>query len=315
VVLAAGDGTRLLPITRALYGVDLPKQFAVLSGNQSLLQSTIARARPLVADRNTVVVASEAYAPLARAQLSGWPGIETVAQPANLGTGPGVLLPLARVLARDPDANVLVFPADHHFARPQRLRTALQNALAAAALAPSGVALIGVPAERPAPDLGWIVRGGRLGAPALGARLVSGFAEKPDEETALRLLADGALWNTFIVAGRAQALWDLAARHLRRQAAAMAPLTWAAREGWSPRGLTKLYARMRPGDFCRDVLQRASGLAVITLVDSGWSDWGTPERVLEAIELGRRGARRSERTPLEEAPLAREVLALGGGNA
>src|SRR4051794_23036788 len=41
VILAGGEGQRLAPLTRALYGTDLPKQFAVLAGERSLMQTTI----------------------------------------------------------------------------------------------------------------------------------------------------------------------------------------------------------------------------------------------------------------------------------
>jgi len=44
IILGRGEGQRLAPLTRALYGTDLPKQFAVLSGERSLLQTTIERA-------------------------------------------------------------------------------------------------------------------------------------------------------------------------------------------------------------------------------------------------------------------------------
>ena len=47
VILAGGDGRRLAPLTRALYGTELPKQFAILSGEKSLLQTTIERALAL----------------------------------------------------------------------------------------------------------------------------------------------------------------------------------------------------------------------------------------------------------------------------
>ena len=57
VVLAGGEGQRLAPLTRALYGTDRPKQFAVLSGERSLLQTTIERAARLtVLDRISVIV-------------------------------------------------------------------------------------------------------------------------------------------------------------------------------------------------------------------------------------------------------------------
>src|SRR5262245_11536221 len=94
VVLAAGQGTRLSPLTRALYGHDLPKQYAVLTGDRSMLQKTIDRLAPLVPATRTVVVVAREHANVARAQLAAHPGVDVIVQPRDLDTGPGVLLPL-----------------------------------------------------------------------------------------------------------------------------------------------------------------------------------------------------------------------------
>ena len=50
-----------------------------------------------------VVVRTE-YEALARRQAAAFDGVEIVAQPLDRDTGPGVLLPLAQVLAHDPEA-------------------------------------------------------------------------------------------------------------------------------------------------------------------------------------------------------------------
>jgi hypothetical protein len=76
IVLAAGQGTRLSTITRALHGCDRPKQFAALSEGRTLLERT--------------------------------PVVKFVYQPCNRGAGAGVLLPLAQVLANDPGAKVVI---------------------------------------------------------------------------------------------------------------------------------------------------------------------------------------------------------------
>src|SRR5882672_3243328 len=113
IVLAAGEGRRLAPLTRALYGWELPKQFAVLHRGRSLLQTTIDRMVPLVPPERTVVVVGRAHRDLAKIQLAEHRGVEIVAQPRNLDTGPGILLPLTHVLVRDPGASVVILPSDH----------------------------------------------------------------------------------------------------------------------------------------------------------------------------------------------------------
>src|ERR1051325_7632786 len=128
VILAGGEGRRLAPLTRALYGTDLPKQFAVLSGGGALMQTTIARASALTTlDRISVVVTAH-HEEIARAQLVPYPGVELVVQPRNLDTGPGLLLPLVRILTRAALARVVFLPSDHHVSDPAPIAEALRHA-------------------------------------------------------------------------------------------------------------------------------------------------------------------------------------------
>jgi mannose-1-phosphate guanylyltransferase len=278
IVLAAGRGTRLAAVTRTLCGRDLPKQFVALTSSRTLLQETMDRIAPLVPPERTIVVTSDTHYDLCVSQLRGYPGVEVVLQPADRGTGPGVLLPLAHVLARDPRARVAVFPSDHHVQRPAPFLNAIRIALQAAAGTPAGVALLGVPAERPATDLGWIVPGDRT---AEGASRLQRFVEKPGAEAALTLLQAGALWNTMVVAGSAAALWHLARRHIPEPTRRFEKYLGCIHHPAAAVALADLYAEMPSADFSRSVLQVSVGLSVVNVVDSGWFDCGTPERLLE----------------------------------
>ena len=277
VILAAGKGTRLGSVTRALCGRELPKQFVALTTNRTLLQDTVERLAPLVPPERTVVVVSERYAEIARGQLALYPGVEIVVQPSDRGTGPGVMLGLAHVLARAPEADVALFPSDHHIERPEALLNAVRRGQTLAGRVPSGVALLGVPAERAASDLGWIVPGDRRYP---GGQEVDRFVEKPPAEQALQLLQSGALWNTMVMVAGAAALWRLCRRHLPSQTRAFDRYLRVLDRPRAYRLLSLLYDRMRPADFSRDLMQAAGGLAVVPMVDSGWFDCGTPERLV-----------------------------------
>lgn len=291
IVLAAGEGKRLSTLTRALHGCDMPKQFAALWGGRTLLARTLDRTGALVPRQRTVVVVPENFKTLAQQQLGDYPGIKIVYQPCNRGTGAGVLLPLAHVLASDPCASVVIFPSDQHVDRENPFRDAVRRAVMAINFAPSRTALIGAAAESADTDLGWIDCVGHEGALTVRAWEVSAFVEKPDASTALALLRKGALWNTMIVASRAQSLWDLADRHIPEAC-------WffmAYRELIGHRGAEDFLRGLYPGlpmtDFCRDVLQPAKGLAVTPMIDTGWSDCGTPERLFRAMEPTQEGMR------------------------
>lgn len=284
IVLAAGEGRRLSSLTRAIYGYDLPKQFACLDGDASLLQATLERVAPLVPAERTVVVVPEPHVDLARVQLEIFPGVEIVAQPRNLDTAPGLLLPLARVLSRDPRATVAVFPSDHHIAAPGTFLHAVEFAASCAGTGRCGVSLVGVPASAAEEEYGWIVPGRTLagsGNPRLFE--IQRFVEKPPRRTAARLAAAGGLWNTFVSIGSAAALWALAEVHLAEHAASFAHYLASIGTREETSVLRGIYGAMPPANWSRGVLEHAEDLAVVRIANCGWCDLGSPERVFAAL--------------------------------
>jgi mannose-1-phosphate guanylyltransferase len=276
VILAAGDGTRLASLTRLLHGEPRPKQFAEILSGRSLLQMTVERVAALIPPERMVVVASAPFEALARRQLADWQGIELVAQPANRGTAPGILLPLTHVQARDPGARALIFPSDHYLERAGRFLAAARRAAAA----PAGrLALVGAVATSAEQQYGWIVPD-PVAAPL---PRVLRFVEKPDAPTAMRLWRSGALWNTFVVAGALASFWSLARRHLPTYTPLFAAYGAALGRRSAADLLQRMYAAMPEGNFSRAVLEQSGELLVARASDSGWCDWGTPERVIEAL--------------------------------
>lgn len=279
VILAGGDGNRLASLTRALYGHDLPKQFAVLAGDRSLLQMTVDRAQLLTSlDRISVVVTAHQEA-IAREQLEAHPGIDIVVQPRNLDTAAGILLPLARLLVRARHSHVVFLPSDHYIANPrpmlEQLRAAMQGALA------RRLAMIGVAPTGPEVEYGWIELGSRIAQS--GGYEIARFREKPEPHVAESLWRDGGLWNTFIQCGVVHTFWELARRYLPVHSAVLE--RYAAAIGTAEEGaaLAAAYDRMPAASFSRDVLAHADELAVLPVDGTGWSDWGSPQRVFASL--------------------------------
>lgn len=289
IVLAAGEGKRLAQVTRRLYGWEVPKQFAALDGNVTLLQQTMNRLRPMVPPERTVVVVAADRRELAELQLAPYPGVQIVSQPANAGTGPGILLPLSVIKAQAPDATVVVTPSDHHVSRVDGFIASVRQAEEVARRAPAGLVLLGAEADEPAVDLGWIVpeSNDQSDSPL---DLVQHFVEKPPQLVAEELLVRGALWNTLVLVGSVSAFWGQARRRMPRQAArfdtyvTVLERTRGHEDPAARTVLERLYKSMPPADFSRAVLQNAEGLAVVRLKDSGWCDCGTPDRLATCLD-------------------------------
>jgi len=282
VVLAAGAGQRLLPLTRRLYGSDRPKQFAELAGGRSLLQETVHRIAPLCDRDRTLVVVAREWQDLAREQLAPFPGVEITVQPRNVGTSAGILLPLSHIRARDPEATVAFFPSDHAVGRPARLLAAVETAARNATSA--RLVLIGIAGSTPETEYGWIVPGAPLAGSVNGEiRSVRRFVEKPIRVDAMRLLGHGGLWNSFTFVTQADSLWERMRRHLPFEVGLFDRFVRSLGDPRTSTVLERIYQRLPPSDFSRDVLEMADDLGVVQASSCDWSDLGSPERVFALL--------------------------------
>jgi len=279
IVLAAGSGTRLGSLTVGSDGVVVPKQFCSLRGGRSLLLDTIDRALHLAPKERIVVVVAADHERWWRPQLACLPAANIVVQPANRGTTAGILLPLAHVLGRDPSARVAVLPSDHFVAEPAVLNGAMQTALVCAA-ASRHLVLLGIAPDAADTEYGWIEPGTRTGA----LQTVASFVEKPLRARAEALLAAGAVWNSFLFAADGATLWRLAARHAPATTAAIAAAVLGPADDRAA-ALATAYADMASIDFSAVVLGRSpEDLRLLHVPPCGWTDLGTPPRVVECLQ-------------------------------
>jgi mannose-1-phosphate guanylyltransferase len=274
VVLAAGEGSRLRSLTRDENGVAVPKQFCSLQGGPCLLQEALQRAASAVPLQRICSVVAEQHRQWWTPILSYLPEQNVISQPQNKGTAFGILLPLLRILERDPHATVLLLPADHYLSDENVMAASLRRAAALAQSDPHSIYLLGVEPDEPDTELGYIVPE----APGLQeASAVLRFIEKPNAARARSLLEEGALWNVFIMAGTVRTLLSLFDKRFATTIAAM--------RGFEGANLDSIYQNLRSVDFSRDVLQgRESMLKVLTVPRCGWTDLGTPERVGQILE-------------------------------
>jgi mannose-1-phosphate guanylyltransferase len=273
-VLAAGEGNRLRSLTRNEQGVAVPKQFCSLQGGPCLLQEALQRAASVAPLHRICSVVAEQHRQWWTPLLSYLPEENVISQPQNRGTAFGILLPLLRIVERDPDATVMLLPADHYLRDEKIMAAALRRAAALAHADRGSIYLLGVEPDEPDTELGYIVPTSRGRDGAAG---VQRFVEKPNAIRARVLLDAGALWNVFIMAASVRTLLSLFDSRFEATIAAM--------RGFEGAHLDSHYQNLRTVDFSKDVLQgRESMLKVLTVPHCGWTDLGTPERVGRILE-------------------------------
>jgi mannose-1-phosphate guanylyltransferase len=295
LVLAAGSGTRLKSLTTDVSGASVPKQFCSLNGGASLLEEALGRAAAVAPPERTIVIVAAEHRRHWQDATPAVPTRNVIVQPRNRGTANGILLGVSAIQVRDADARVAIVPSDHYVEHEDVLARALTKAMVAVGAERAGsVGFLGLTPESADPELGYIVRGEPLGD---GSCAVARFVEKPARAEAAKLLRRRALWNSFILVGRAAVLADLVASRYPAEVAAFVEI-WrrADVEG----ALEQLYAALPEIDFSRNVVQgTTSPLHVVPVPACGWSDLGTPQRVAECLARlrGRREARRVPPVP------------------
>jgi mannose-1-phosphate guanylyltransferase len=238
-----------------------------------------------VEPEQTLLVLTRHHEPFYSPLLADVPPARLVVQPASRGTTPAILYGLLRVAEAAPLGAVALFPSDHYVSDDVRFMAHVESALAAVRLRPDLVILLGIEADGPEVQYGWIEPGDRAlawsGHPVCRVRR---FWEKPTLPMAETLLERGCLWNSFVMVARVPVLLAL----IRRAA----PDLWETfMEAWSRRPtcgdgetMRSLYSALAPANFSESVLaSRPPNLAVLPVRGVAWSDWGEPARVLRTL--------------------------------
>lgn len=302
LVLAAGDGTRLQGLLKETYGFSVPKQYCSLYGRSSLLEETLERAGKIAFEENLCTVVASQHRQWWQLPLSTVAKDNVFVQPENRGTANGILWPLLHIIQRDPDARIVLLPSDHHIEDEPLLVESIRQAITQLDVHPDAVHLLGIEPDSPDTELGYIISGQDEGHLSYK---VNRFVEKPSLMQAKELVRTGALWNAFIIVANARTLVDLFAARVPQVVAKMNPLVASSLLGQLDHELLDdLYEHLPNIDFSKHILQgQESQLRVLAVPSCGWSDLGTPRRVMSVLQRGSK-AYRSNFKELEATPYA-----------
>ena len=205
VIMAGGSGTRFWPESRR----QLPKQFLKFSGEQTLIQEAAGRCAPAISPERTWIVTNAAHAAETAHQLPQVPAQQILLEPCGRNTAPCIGLAAIQLLAIDPEATMLVMPADHIIQPVAMFQQAIKEAVDLVERAPQSLVLFGVEPTYPATGFGYIRRGDKLDNTDWPMFHVQSFQEKPNQLTAARYAATGEYyWNCGIFVWRAQTILD-----------------------------------------------------------------------------------------------------------
>ena len=274
VILSGGAGTRLWPVSRESH----PKPFMKIGGRKSLFTQTYERALSVCDFAAPLVVTNTNYYFLSRDEV----GVQEIKprymlEPTGRNTGPAVALAALWAVDQDPDACLLVMPADHLITDTPAFHQAVKRA---ETLARTGtLALFGIPPTGPETGFGYIEMGEEINAHAFTVRR---FVEKPDQVTAEHYLAQGNyVWNSGMFCFKASSI-------LAAMRACSPSLMTAAEAVWKTTlvdgdriELPATFSEMDNISIDYAVMEKAPNITVIP-GDFGWSDIGAWDAVADA---------------------------------
>lgn len=283
VILAGGAGERLWPSSRG----STPKHLLSVYGQGSLLQQTITRIQPMVADERIVIVTNvhhrnavtqqvQSIAPAAVAQL--------LAEPVGRNTLPAITWAAAHIADRDPQALIVVVPSDHMIAQVPAFHAALQ---AASQLAQAGyLVTLGITPTAPMTGYGYIQAGARL-SDAEPGYAVATFTEKPSQSTAAAYLRHGGYyWNAGIFVFRAEIFFEELQHY--QPALCQTMQSWRGGPVPTPTDFARAYAALPALSMDHGLMEHTTRAAVIP-VDIGWTDLGNWAAVYDIHCAGAHG--------------------------
>jgi len=206
VIMAGGRGERFWPVST----VKLPKPFIQLVNTKTLLQLTVDRILPYVPKERIIVILGKDHYAVARKQLKGLSEKNFIREPEPRDTAPCIGYAARTLLKRDPEAVMVVVPADHYIPDVSRFIKVISHGVEVAK-SRECLITIGVKPTRPETGYGYI----RIGTKKLSTPhrvplyTVTQFVEKPDI-TKARTYAKNPhyFWNAGIFVWKASVIMD-----------------------------------------------------------------------------------------------------------
>jgi mannose-1-phosphate guanylyltransferase len=272
VIMAGGTGTRFWPASRN----DRPKQLLQLFADESMIRQTVGRLEGLVPVKQRHIITNQRLVQPIYDDLGDLLVSDVIGEPCKRDTAPCIGLAALLVGQQDPDATMVVMPADHVIRPVEKFQAAVRQAAALVDESPRRIVTFGIKPSYPAEVFGYIHRGQRLVYPHAAAQTyaVQQFKEKPDGATAKKYLDSGEYyWNSGIFVWKAATILDAlrqrqpdTLKHLDAIVAA-----WGTAE--AAEVFDREFAAIKPISIDYAVMEQATDIAVIE-APFEWDDLG-----------------------------------------
>ena len=274
-IMAGGIGSRFWPESRTHH----PKQFLdILGTGKSLIQWTYHRFKAICPPENIYFITNHSYIDTLKEQLPEVSSTNIISEPSRKNTAPCAVYFAHKMMALNPDANIILSPADHLIIDDHSFQATTKSALD---FVSKHDALLTLGIKQTRPDTGYGYIQYDLEEELDDAYRVKTFTEKPSLELAHTFLKSGDfLWNSGIFVWNVRTIMEACEKFLPEMHEVFLQAKDAYNTDREEAVISELYAHCTNISIDYGIMEKAKNVFVIPS-HFGWCDLGTWESAYE----------------------------------
>ena len=284
VIMAGGSGTRFWPVSRG----QRPKQLVRIVGDTTMIQATVARLQPAIPPERTLVITTAALVEETRRQLPMLKPEHIIPEPVGRDTAPCVCLAAMIVKRIDPEAVMVLLPADATISPAVDFQRCLM--VGAEAAADRSLVTYGIEPRFAATGYGYVhVADEVANLDGIAVHKVESFKEKPEQDVAEQYVADGNyLWNSGIFTWRCDVVLEQLAEHTTWLVDGLAAVEAAWDSDAFDSVLAESYGKLKKISIDFALMEHATDIKVVR-ANFEWDDVGSWDALYDHLPADEHG--------------------------
>jgi mannose-1-phosphate guanylyltransferase len=280
VIMAGGIGSRFWPMSRQ----SSPKQYLDIMGTgSSLIQLTYDRLKAISSPEQFMIVTSDEYVELSKEHLTDLTDEQILSEPSRKNTAPCIAYAAYKLYKKNPDAVMVISPADHIILKEKTFIDTLNVAIDHA-YESENLVTIGIKPSRPDSGYGYIQFHRDTDYGNDQVKKVKTFTEKPSVELALQFLQSGDFyWNSGMFVWKVSAIVKAFQEMMPGLAELFNEKIDDLNSDSEASAIKSIYGECQNISIDFGIMEKASNVDVV-LGDFGWSDLGTWGSLYEQME-------------------------------
>jgi mannose-1-phosphate guanylyltransferase len=267
IIMAGGKGTRFWPLSRSKRA----KQFLNILGHKSLIEQTIQRILPSCTLHNLWIVTNQTQKTYINKIKYPLKSKQILYEPMGKNTAACIGWAATEILKKDPQATLVILPADHIIKQTKQFNQTIKKATKLAQKE-NCLVTIGIKPDKPHTGYGYIETTNAQKC----IDQVLAFHEKPDLLTAQKFLKTGRFfWNSGMFIWQAQTIIDLMAHHLPQHYQILQKIASLPKDSQYSQKLSALFSKFPNISIDYGILEKAHTQTKMIQSNFTWNDLGS----------------------------------------